>query len=54
MSTISEIPEDNVEKQKGYYQCVYFILHFKTEDEIDSKEEQRELENDIDEDEMMT
>ena len=29
VSTIPEIPEDQVEKQKGYYRCVYVILQFK-------------------------
>ena len=29
VSTIPEIPEDNVEKQKGYYRCVYVLLQFK-------------------------
>ena len=45
VSEISEIPEDNVEKQKEYYRCVYVLL-------IDSKEEQTELENDPDEEDM--
>ena len=40
VSTIPEIPEDNVEKQKGYYRCVYVLLQFKTEEKLDSKEEQ--------------
>ena len=52
MSTIPEIPEDNVEIHKGYYRCVYVLLKFKTEDEIDNKEEHTELENDPDEEEM--
>ena len=39
VSTITEIPEDDVEKQKGYYRCVYVLLQLKTEDKIDSKEE---------------
>ena len=52
MSTIPEIPEDNVEKHKGYYRCVYVLLQFKTEDEIGNKEEQTELYNDPDEEEM--
>ena len=43
VSKIPEIPEDNVEKQKGYYRCVYVLLKFKTEDENDGKEEQTEL-----------
>ena len=34
VSTIPEIPEDNIESHKGYYRCVYFLLQFKTEDEI--------------------
>ena len=29
VSTITEIPEDQVEKEKGYYCCVYVILQFK-------------------------
>ena len=37
VSTILEIPEDNVKKQKGYYRCVCVLLQFKTEDKIDSK-----------------
>ena len=32
VSTIPEIPEDNVESHKGYYRCVYVLLQFKTED----------------------
>ena len=51
VSTIPEIPEDNVESHQGYYRCVYVILQFKTEDKIDNKEEQTELENDTDEEE---
>ena len=41
VSTIPEIPEDNVDIQKGYYRCVYVLLQLKTEEEIDSKEEQK-------------
>ena len=40
VSTIPVIPKDNVEKQKGYYRCVYVLLQFKTEEKLDSKEEQ--------------
>ena len=36
VSTIPEIPEDQVEKEKGYYQCVYVMLHFKKEVGVDS------------------
>ena len=32
VSTIPEIPEDMVEIHKGYYDCVYVILQFKTEE----------------------
>ena len=28
VSMIPEIPEDQVEKEKGYYRCVYVMLHF--------------------------
>ena len=51
VSKIPEIPENNVKIHKGYYQCVYVLLQFKTEDKIDNKEEQMELENDPDEEE---
>ena len=40
VSTIPEIPEDNAEKHKGYYRCVYVLLQLKMEDEIENKEEQ--------------
>ena len=49
VSTIPEIPEYNVEIHKGYYRCVYVLLQFKTEETIDNKEEQMELDNDPDE-----
>ena len=52
VSTIPDIPEDQVEKQRGYYRCVYVLLQFKKEDGVDSKEEQAELENDPDEEEI--
>ena len=51
MSTIPEIPEDIVESHKGYYVSVYVILQFKTEDEIENKEEQMELDIDPDKEE---
>ena len=37
VSTITDIPEDNMEKQKGYYRSVYVIPRLKMEEEIDSK-----------------
>ena len=51
VSTIPVIPEDKHESHKGYYVCVYVILQLKTEDKIDNKEEQMELEIDPDEEE---
>ena len=52
MSTIPDIPVDNIESRKGYYQCVYVLLQFKTGDKTDNKEEHTELENDPDEEKM--
>ena len=40
VSTIPEILEYQVEKQKGYYRCVYVLLQFIKEVSVDSKEEQ--------------
>ena len=37
VSTIPEIPEDQVKKEKGYYRCVYVMLQFKKEVGVDSK-----------------
>ena len=51
MSKIPVIQDDKSESHKGYYVCVYVILQFKTEDKIDNKEEQMELEIDPDEEE---
>ena len=52
VSKIPEIPEDNFESHKGYYQCVYVLLQFKMEDGIDNKEDQKKSENDPDEEDM--
>ena len=52
VSTIPEILEDQVKKQKGCYQCVYVLPQFKEEDGVDGKEEQAELDNGPDEEEM--
>ena len=52
VSTIPEIPEDQAESEKGYYLCFYFMLQFKKEVGIDSKEEQSDLEDDPDEEDM--
>ena len=48
-STIPYIPEDQVEKEKGYYCCVYVMLQFKNEASIESKEEQADMGDDTDE-----
>ena len=37
VSTIPEILENKVEKEKGYYRCVYFMLQFKKEVGVNSK-----------------
>ena len=37
VSTIPEIPEDQVELEKGYYRCFYVMLQFKNEVGVDSK-----------------
>ena len=34
---IHEIPEEQVELEKGYYRCIYVMLWFKKEFGIDSK-----------------
>ena len=52
VSTIPEIPEDQVEKDKGYYRCVYVMLQFKNEVGVDRKEEQAYVEDDPDEEDM--
>ena len=38
VSTIPEIPEEQVELEKVYYRCVYVMLQFKKEVGVDSKE----------------
>ena len=52
VSTIPEIPEDQVELEKGYYSCVYVMLQFKKEVGDDSKQEQADVEDDTDVEEM--
>ena len=39
VSEIAEIPEDQVELERGYYFCVYVILRLKMEVGIESKED---------------
>ena len=49
VSTIPEIPEDQVELEKGYYRCVYVTLWFKEGVGVDIKEEQADVDDDHDE-----
>ena len=37
VSEIADIPEEQVELEKGYYCCVYVMLRFKNEVSVDSK-----------------
>ena len=46
ISEMSEIPEEQVESEKGYYRGVYVIIRFKKEFSIYSKEEQADVEYD--------
>ena len=43
VSEISEIPEEQVELEKGYYCCVYAMLLFKKEVGIESKKYQADV-----------
>ena len=52
VSTITEIPEDQVEKEKGYYCYIYVMVHFKKKVGVESKEVQADVEDDPDEEEM--
>ena len=38
VSKISEIPEEQVKLENGYYRCVYIMLRFKKEVGVYSKE----------------
>ena len=49
---ISEIPEEQVEMERGYYCCVYVMLWLKNEVGFDSKEDQADVEDDLDEEDM--
>ena len=43
VSTITEIPEDKIELEKGYYRCVYVMIKSKKYVGVDSKEEQADM-----------
>ena len=49
---ISEIPEEQVTSEKGYYHGVYVIMHFNNPYGVGSKKEQSDLEKDPDEEQM--
>ena len=52
VSEISDITEEQVESEKGYYCCVYFMLWFKKEVGVDIKDDQADMEDDPNEEEM--
>ena len=52
VSETAEIPEEQVGLEKGYYRCVYIILLFKKEVNVEIKESQAEVEDDPDKEEM--
>ena len=49
---ITEIPEEQVKLEKGYYLCVYVVLQVKREFSVDSKEDQSDMDDDPDEEDM--
>ena len=50
--TNSEIPEEQVTLEQGYYRCVYVMTSFNKDVGIESKEEQAYMEDDPDKEEM--
>ena len=52
VSTIIRIPEDQVNQETGYYRCVQVIVQFKNDVGVNSKEDQAEVEDDLDEEDM--
>ena len=49
VSEIAEIPEEQVELEKGYYCCFYIMLRFKKEVIVESQKDQADMEDDPDE-----
>ena len=49
---ITEIPENKVTLEKGYYHCVYVMLRSKKETGVDRKQDQLEVEDDPVEEDM--
>ena len=43
MPTITEIPEEKVNSDKGYYHGVYFVIHLNKEEIVDRKEIQSDV-----------
>ena len=52
VSEIAEIPEEQVDLDKGYYLCVYVMLRFKKEIGVYSNEDQADVEDDTDEEDI--
>ena len=52
VSEISEMPEEQVELDKGYYRCVYVMIRLLKEVSVEIKEDQSDVEYDPDEEEM--
>ena len=52
LPTNTEIPEEQVKLEKGYYLCVYVVLQVKREFSVDSKEDQSDMDDDPDEEDM--
>ena len=52
VTTITDLPEEKVTLEKGYYHGVYVILYFKKDFDVDRKEEQSDVEDDTDDEEM--
>ena len=50
--TNTEILEEQVKTEKGYYQCVYVIIWFNNDFGVESKDEKADMEDDTDEEEM--
>ena len=49
MPTITEIPEEHVNLEKGYNHGVYVILHFNKENGVDIKEDRADVKQGPDE-----
>ena len=52
VTTISAMPDETVDPEKGYYHGVYVLLHFNNYDGVYRKEDQAEMNEDPDEEDM--